>query len=95
MYFYYACIYKYYYIYYISNDVQITECHQCARLTGLDSWDGLLLFGSTSFYVVEGITITKDSNVVDIESATDGLVLNNNCYSIYIEVVQYTCTLWH
>ncbi|XP_019848853.1 PREDICTED: WD repeat and FYVE domain-containing protein 3-like isoform X2 [Amphimedon queenslandica] len=53
-------------------DEPITECHQCARLTGLDSWDGLLLFGSTSFYVVEGITITKDSNVVDIESATDG-----------------------
>ena len=51
---------------------QITECHQCARLTGLDSCDGLLLFGVTSFYVVEGITMTRDNNVVDIESATEG-----------------------
>ena len=51
---------------------QITEFYQCARLTGLDSIDGLLLFGDTSFYVVEGITYTREGSVVDIESATEG-----------------------
>ena len=54
---------------------QITEHYQCARLTGLDSYDGLLMFGSTHFYIVEGITITKSGSVVDLESASEGLAI--------------------
>jgi len=51
--------------------MQISHRYQCGRLTGLDSKDGVLLLGHTHFYVIEGITITKNDNIVDIESATE------------------------
>ena len=54
--------------------VQITKQYQCARLTGLDSCDGLMLLGSTHFYVIEGITTTRTGEVIDIESAATGYV---------------------
>ncbi len=51
---------------------QITSQFQCARLTGLDSRDGILLLGSTHFYVVEGVTFLKSGELIDIESAEQG-----------------------
>ena len=50
--------------------MQVTRQYQCARLTGLDSCDGVLLLGSTHFYMIEGITITRMGEVVDIETAS-------------------------
>ena len=47
---------------------QVTRQYQCARLTGLDSCDGVLLLGSTHFYVIEGFTLTKMGDVVDMET---------------------------
>ena len=48
---------------------QVTRQYQCARLTGLDSCDGVLLLGNTHFYVIEGITISTTGEIIDIESA--------------------------
>lgn len=66
--------------------VQITKQYQCARLTGLDSCDGLMLLGSTHFYVIEGITITGMGEVIDIESAATGYVCV--CYRVRMCVSQ-------
>lgn len=49
---------------------QVTKQYQCARLTGLDSCDGVLLLGNTHFYMIEGITITSSGDIIDMESAS-------------------------
>jgi len=43
---------------------------QCARLVGLDSKEGLLLLGTTHFYVIEGLTLTKKGDIADLETIT-------------------------
>ena len=43
---------------------------QCARLEGLDSKEGLLLLGTTHFYVIEGLTLTKNGEIADLENLT-------------------------
>ena len=45
---------------------------QSARLTGLDSRDGVLLLGVTHFYVIEGVTLLNGGGLIDIESAPEG-----------------------
>ena len=52
--------------------IQVTARFQCARLTGLDSRDGILLLGVTHFYVIEGVTLLNDGGFVEIESAPQG-----------------------
>ncbi len=54
---------------------QITLQYSCARLTGLDSRGGVLLLGSTHFYVIEGVTISNHGDLVDMETAPDQYVL--------------------
>lgn len=44
---------------------------KCARIQGLDSAEGLLLFGKEHFYVVDGFTIIKSREIRDIESLGD------------------------
>lgn len=41
---------------------------QCARLEGLDSKEGLLLLGTTHFYVIEGMTLTRTGEIADLEN---------------------------
>ena len=41
---------------------------QCARLEGLDSKEGLLLLGTTHFYVIEGLTLTRTGEIADLEN---------------------------
>ena len=56
---------------------QVTAKFQSARLTGLDSRDGVILLGVTHFYVVEGVTLLNDGGgLIDIESAPQGLVIH-------------------
>ena len=50
---------------------QVVAKFQSARLTGLDSRDGVLLLGVTHFYVIEGVTLLN-GELVDIESAPQG-----------------------
>jgi len=51
--------------------LQIQMKFQCARLEGLDSKEGLLLLGTTHFYVIEGLTLTKQGNITDLETIAD------------------------
>lgn len=51
---------------------QVVAKFQSARLTGLDSRDGVLLLGVTHFYVIEGVTLVNGGILVDIESAPKG-----------------------
>ena len=53
---------------------QVVARFQSARLTGLDSRDGVLLLGTTHFYVIEGVTLLHGGAgaLIDIESAPDG-----------------------
>lgn len=41
---------------------------RCARIQGLDTCEGLLLFGKEHFYVVDGFTILKTREIKDIDS---------------------------
>jgi hypothetical protein len=57
----------------VEPDDEVTAKFQSARLTGLDSRDGVLLLGTTHFYVVEGVTLLNDGGgLIDIESAPQG-----------------------
>ena len=42
--------------------------YRCARCQGLDTMEGLLLFGKDHFYVVDGFTLLKSREIVDIDS---------------------------
>lgn len=44
---------------------------RCARIQGLDTTEGLLLFGKEHFYVVDGFTLLKSREIRDIESLPD------------------------
>ena len=59
---------------------------QCARLEGLDSKEGLLLLGTTHFYVVEGLTLTKNGEIADLENLTIK-------YEVFCEVVNINLQL--
>ena len=41
---------------------------RCARIEGLDTSEGLLLFGKEHFYIVDGFTLLRTKEVVDIDS---------------------------
>ena len=41
---------------------------RCARIQGLDTMEGLLLFGKEHFYAVDGFTLLKTKEIVDIDS---------------------------
>ncbi|XP_022643815.1 WD repeat and FYVE domain-containing protein 3-like isoform X2 [Varroa destructor] len=52
---------------------KITHMFRCARVQGLDTWEGLLLFGREHFYVVDGFTLLKTREIRDIDSLPEGL----------------------
>lgn len=41
---------------------------RCARIQGLDTMEGLLLFGKEHVYIVDGLTVLRSREVRDIES---------------------------
>lgn len=45
---------------------------RCARVQGLDTTEGLLLFGKEHLYVIDGFTLLKSREIRDIESVPDG-----------------------
>ncbi|CAG9840042.1 unnamed protein product [Diabrotica balteata] len=47
---------------------KITYMFRCARIQGLDTTEGLLLFGQEHCYVVDGFTLLKNREIRDIES---------------------------
>ncbi|KAF5299222.1 hypothetical protein FQA39_LY02395 [Lamprigera yunnana] len=52
---------------------KITYMFRCARIQGLDTTEGLLLFGLEHCYVVDGFTLLKNREIRDIDSVlTEG-----------------------
>ncbi|XP_072261545.1 WD repeat and FYVE domain-containing protein 3 isoform X2 [Pyxicephalus adspersus] len=47
---------------------KIQHMYRCARVQGLDTGEGLLLFGKEHFYVVDGFTLTANREIRDIET---------------------------
>uniref|UniRef100_A0A1I8G3P8 WD repeat and FYVE domain-containing protein 3 n=1 Tax=Macrostomum lignano TaxID=282301 RepID=A0A1I8G3P8_9PLAT len=47
---------------------KITQMFRCARVQGLDVHEGLLLLGKDYFYVVDGFTLFKTKEIVDIDA---------------------------
>lgn len=47
---------------------QIQHMYRCARVQGLDTSEGLLLFGKEHFYVIDGFTMTATREIRDIET---------------------------
>lgn len=51
---------------------QISHMFRCARIQGLDTIEGLLLFGREHFYIVDGFTLLKSREIRDIASLPEG-----------------------
>ncbi|XP_032825005.2 WD repeat and FYVE domain-containing protein 3 isoform X1 [Petromyzon marinus] len=46
---------------------KICHLYRCARVQGLDTSEGLLLFGKEHFYVIDGFTVTATREICDID----------------------------
>ena len=46
---------------------------RCARVQGLDTTEGLLLFGKEHLYVIDGFTLLRSREIRDIESVTENV----------------------
>ena len=51
---------------------QISHMFRCARIQGLDTSEGLLLFGKEHFYVIDGFTLLKTREIKDIDTLPPG-----------------------
>ena len=51
---------------------QIRSMFRCARIQGLDTAEGLFLFGQDHFYVVDGVTLLSTKEIKDIGSLPPG-----------------------
>ena len=47
---------------------RISHMFRCARIEGLDTFEGLLLFGKEHFYLIDGFTLLKTREIRDIDS---------------------------
>ncbi|CAB1322461.1 unnamed protein product, partial [Coregonus sp. 'balchen'] len=52
---------------------KIQHMYRCARVQGLDTSEGLLLFGKEHFYVIDGFTMTVSREIRDIETLPSNL----------------------
>lgn len=52
----------------LEENEKISYMFRCARIQGLDTTEGLLLFGKEHLYVVDGFTLLKTREIRDIES---------------------------
>nr|CAH8819280.1 unnamed protein product [Trichobilharzia regenti] len=48
--------------------------YRCARILGLDIYEGLLLFGRTHFYVIDGYTLINTREIVAIDSLPSHII---------------------
>lgn len=47
---------------------KINHIYRCARVQGLDTTEGVFLFGREHFYVLDGYTLVSTKDIVDIDS---------------------------
>ncbi|KAH7637627.1 ph domain associated with beige/beach domain containing protein [Dermatophagoides farinae] len=52
---------------------KISHMFRVARVQGLDSYEGLLLFGKEHFYLIDGFTLLKTKEIRDIDSLPPGV----------------------
>ncbi|XP_054630463.1 WD repeat and FYVE domain-containing protein 3 isoform X3 [Dunckerocampus dactyliophorus] len=52
---------------------KIQHMYRCARVQGLDTSEGLLLFGKEHFYVIDGFTMTVSREIRDIDTLPPNL----------------------
>ncbi|KAK2725772.1 hypothetical protein QYM36_000305, partial [Artemia franciscana] len=57
----------------LDDGEKISHMFRCARIQGLDTTEGLLLFGKEYCYVVDGYTLLRSREVMDIQSLPPGL----------------------
>ena len=57
----------------LENGEKIMTMFRCARIKGLDTVEGLLLFGKEHFYIIDGFTIVNQREVHDIDFIPDNL----------------------
>ncbi|XP_040570676.1 WD repeat and FYVE domain-containing protein 3 isoform X2 [Lepeophtheirus salmonis] len=55
----------------LEDGENITHMFRCARIQGLDTAEGLLLFGKEHFYILDGFTLVNGREVHDIEYIPD------------------------
>jgi len=48
--------------------LQITHMFRCARIQGLDTIEGLLVFVKEHFYIIDGFTLLRTKEIADIDS---------------------------
>lgn len=56
----------------LEDHEKITHMFRCARIQGLDTTEGLLLFGKEHCYVIDGFTVLKSREIMDIDSIPAG-----------------------
>ncbi|QQP38079.1 WD repeat and FYVE domain-containing protein_ putative, partial [Caligus rogercresseyi] len=55
----------------LEDGEKISHMYRCARIQGLDTAEGLLLFGRDHFYILDGFTLVNGREVHDIEYIPD------------------------
>ncbi|KAL3875787.1 hypothetical protein ACJMK2_033704 [Sinanodonta woodiana] len=52
----------------LGEEEKISHMFRCARIQGLDTAEGLLLFGKEHFHIIDGFTILASKEIKDIDS---------------------------
>lgn len=52
----------------LERDERISHMFRCSRVQGLDTYEGLMLFGREHFYLIDGFTLLKTREIKDIDS---------------------------
>ena len=64
---------------------KINHIYRCARVQGLDTTEGVFLFGKEHFYILDGFTQISNKEIVDIDSlkpsAYEPLIPKSSCGS--------------
>lgn len=51
----------------LEKNERISHMFRCSRVQGLDTYEGLLLFGREHFYLIDGFTLLKTREIKDID----------------------------
>lgn len=51
----------------IEPDESLRVTYRCARIQGLDVYEGLLIFGQNHFYIIDGYTLINTNEIVEID----------------------------
>jgi WD repeat and FYVE domain-containing protein 3 len=52
----------------LEDKEKVTHMFRCARIQGLDTSEGLILFGKEHLYVIDGFTVLKSREICDIDN---------------------------